>query len=244
MKEEEEEVYNNDHKNYGRSLGNLGKVFFWSLLFWITLALLFIFLSGCAGIRHQTGLQKTVNEPLHAESGGVGLTFWKIPVLGIGGWGLGQLGSPGMPSIIVHKYDYQAKPPALAPDTPALSPDTESNIGGEIVDYRTPKSAPKQIGPPPVNYKTVYESAWDDPTLIVFVNQSYRVIKIQIADEKEIKLGPYQSTANLHFAPGEYSIRKTVEKPTGMGTVFDWVTFFKVSVALNGRSQILYLYDN
>ena len=131
-----------------------------------------------------------------------------------------------MPLIIIHKYDYEAKPPALTPGTPPLPPSVSI--------------------PPPVAYKTSYESAWDDPTLVVFVNQSYRVVRIQIGDEPEIRLAPYQATANLHLAPGEYNIRKTVEKPVklGQGAVFDWVTFFKLNVTLNGRSQIINLYDN
>ncbi len=135
-----------------------------------------------------------------------------------------KISSYDMPLIIIHKYDYQAQPTPAAPGTPPLPPNAS-------------------VPPPPVAYKTVYEGTFDDPTLVVFVNQSYRVVRIQIGDEPEIKLGPYQATANLHLAPGEYNIRKTVEKPVrlGQGAVFDWVTFSKLNVTLNGRSQVIYL---
>jgi len=202
-----------------------------SLPFWLGLALLFFFffLSSCVSIRGpKTGYQKTTEEPLHAESG-VGATIWKIPVLGIGFWGQDGWWGGGVPSVIIHKDDYQAQPPGLA--------------------YGTPPSPPT-AGPPAVDYKTMYESAWDDPTLVVFVNQSYRVIRLQIGDEPEIRLEPYQATVNLHLAPGEYNIRKTVEKPTRLkvdgknaNAVFDWLTFLKIYVRLDGRSQIIYLYD-
>lgn len=187
--------------------------------------------SGCVGVKYDTGYDKTMQQPLHAESGGTGITLWKVPVLGIGSWGAvgtdGLSGSgSGISSVIVHKYDYQVQPPSLAPDVPP--------------------SPPISAGPPPVDYKTIYESAWDDPTLVIFVNRSYRVIKIQIGDESEIKLAPYQATTNLHLTPGEYLIRKTVEKTVklGAGAIFDWVTFFKINVTLDNRSQIFYLNEN
>jgi len=189
---------------------------------------LILAMAGCVGVRHQTGLDKTTNEPLHAESGAA-ITLWKIPLVGIGGWGnetaSGWFGY-GAPSIIVHQYDYQAQSQATPPGTPPTPPTTNSS--------------------PSVDYKTNYETAFDDPTLVIFANQSYRVIRIRIGDEPEIRLGPYRATTNLHLAPGEYNIRKTVEKPVklGQGAIFDWVTFLRISVTLNGHSQIIYLQDN
>ena len=207
---------------------NVLLITFYIVIIAVVIAIIATLCSGCVGIRHQTGAQKTANEPLHTESG-IGATIWKIPILGIGFWGQDGWWGGGVPSVIIHKYDYQAQPPGLA--------------------YGTPPSPPT-AGPPAVDYKTMYESAWDDPTLVVFVNQSYRVIRLQIGDEPEIRLEPYQATVNLHLAPGEYNIRKTVEKPTRLkvdgknaNAVFDWLTFLKIYVRLDGRSQIIYLYD-
>src|SRR3989338_1202528 len=94
---------------------------------------------GCAGIR------QTAKEPVHAESGG-GITVWKIPLVGFGEWG--NYGGQA-PQIIVHKYDYHAKPPALSPGTTPLP------------------SAPFLA-----DYQTIYDSSFDDPSLVIFKNDS------------------------------------------------------------------------
>jgi len=185
-----EEIYENDHSNYGRSLD---KGLFWSLPPWFIIALIIFpfFLSGCA------------------ESG------------------------YGVPSIVVHQYNYQVQPPALAPDTPPSSP---------LIKMTDLPSLPVSS----VNYKTIYESSFDDPTMVVFVNRSWRPMRVQIDDEPEFPLGPYQATTNIHLPPGEHLIRKTVERPTKLGgAIFDWVTFTRINIniALNGRSQVIYLND-
>jgi hypothetical protein len=115
----------------------MGETVFW-ILGAITVVIFFS-LSGCVGVRHQTGFQKTTNEPLHAESG-TGITVWKIPILGIGNWG-DFWGQSQVPSVIVHRYDYTAQPRALAPGAPPLPPSS--------------------TGPPPVDYQTIAHGTWE-----------------------------------------------------------------------------------
>lgn len=122
-----------------------------------------------------------------------------------------------------YQYDYQAQPPPAPPGTPALPP-----------VLITP--------PPPVPYKTFYESKWDDPTLVVGVNQSARLVRVKIDDEPEIVLGPYQSTADLHLGVGEHRVRATLVKQTAMGAV-ELVRFLSLIIRPEGRSQIFYVYE-
>lgn len=175
--------------------------------------------SGCVGIRHQTGLQKTINEPLHTESG-IGATIWKIPIVGLGFWGLGA--NSQVPSVIVHRYDYQAQPPALAPSTPPSPPTT---------------------GPSPINYQTIYQSAWNDPSLVIFKNDSYRKVRIKIDGQKTVVLEPYGATSDLHLGIGDHPVRITIEKPTAAHSTWEVIQFFSIYIRPEGRSQIFHIYD-
>ncbi len=166
---------------------------------------LFIIFFGCAGA------QKTAQEPLHAETGG-GITIWKIPIVGIGGWGTNTT-----PDIIVYKYNYQTQPPPTPPGA--------------------------QPSPPAVDYSTIYGSAWDDPSLVIFKNESYRRIKIQIDKQKPIALEPYGATANLHLDKGEHKIKIAVEKPTAAHGIWEDIRFFTINVSPSGHSQIFYIYE-
>lgn len=178
---------------------------------------IFVFLSlvilfGCAA-----GAQKTVQEPVYAENG-FGVTIWKIPILGLGGWG----NSSGQaPSVIVHKYDYQVKPLALATGTPP-------NLGTA----------------PPVDYQTTYESAWNDPTLVIFKNDSYRRVRIEINGRRPIILEAYGATADLHLGIGEHRVRVTIEKPTATQGALELVRFFSIFIRPESRSQIFHIYDS
>jgi len=190
------------------------------MTFYAAIVVVVVYLcSGCVGIQHQTGAQKTAQEPLHAESG-IGITIWKIPIIGFGGWGLNTGG--GVPSVIVHQYSYQAQPPALAPGTPPTPP---------------------WSGLPPVDYPTIYSSSWDDPSLIIFKNDSYRKIRIEIDGQRPIVLAPYGATTDLHFEVGEHRARLIIEKPTAAHGTWEVVRFFPISIRPEGRSQIFYLYD-
>jgi len=189
------------------------------MTFYAAIVVVVVYLcSGCVGIRHQTGAQKTAQEPLHAETG-VGVTIWKIPIIGFGGWGSNIDG--GVSSVIVHKYDYQVRPPALAPGTPPTPP----------------------WMPSAVDYKTVYESSWDDPTLVIFKNDSYRKVRVEIDGHQPIVLAPYGATTDLHLGMGEHRVRITIEKPTAAHGTWELVRFFPISIRPEGRSQIFYLYD-
>ena len=177
--------------------------------------LLVVSLVGCA----TTGAQKTAQEPLHTESG-AGITIWKIPIIGIGGWGLNAGG--GLPSVIVHRYSYQAQPPALP--------------------YGTPPT-PRWVWPIPVDYQTIYQSAWDDPTLVIFKNDSCRKIRIEIDSQPQIVLAPYGATADIHLGVGEHRVRLTTEKPTRVHGTLEVVKFFKIKISPYGRSQVIHIYD-
>lgn len=167
---------------------------------------------GCAGVR------QTTKEPLHAEAG-VGITVWKIPIVGFGEWGSGSYKQA--PNVIVHKYNYTAKPQPMPPGTPPTPP----------------------WMPPIVNSPTIYNSSWDDPSLVIFKNESYRRALIQIDRQKPIVLEPYGATSDLYLGIGEHRVRLTVEKPTAVHGVWEEVDIFSIYISPEGRSQIFYIYD-
>ena len=127
-----------------------------------------------------------------------------------------------VPSVIVYRYDYQAKPPALAPGTPPTPP---------------------WARPIPVDYQTIYQSTWDDPTLVVFKNDSYRKVWVEIDGQRPIVLQPYSATANLYLGVGEHQVRITIEKPTAAHGTWKLIQFFKINISPYGRSQIFHIYD-
>ncbi len=136
----------------------------------------------------------------------------------------------GGTNITAHHYNYAVQPAPTLPGTPPTPPALQ------------PSGAAVPL--PAVSYKTVYPSKWDDPTLVVIQNQSARFVRVKIDDAKEeIRLAPYQTTADLDFDVGEHRVRATVEKPTaafGMKTV-ERITSF--AVRPDGRSQIIQIYD-
>lgn len=173
--------------------------------------IIFVLVGGCAGWK------KTSQEPTHAETG-AGITVWKIPVLGIGLWGLSDMSGYGTSSIIVHQYNYQTKPQALAPGTPPSPPSM----------------------PMPVDYPTVYQSAFDDPTLVIFKNDSFRKVKIEIDGNAPISLDPYGATTDLHLNFGPHRAKITTIKNTYFGEK-EMVVYRNFRVDLYGRSQIFTL---
>ena len=126
-----------------------------------------------------------------------------------------------LPSVIIHKYDYQARPPAVAPGTPPGPP----------------------TAPPPVNYTTIYSSAFDDPSLVIFKSDSYRKIRIEIDGQKPIELQPYGATSNLHLGLGEHQVKIVIEKPTIAHGTWDVTRFLTLYISPEGRSQIFHIYD-
>lgn len=69
-------------------------------------------LSGCTA---WPGLQKSTQEPVHAESG-FGVTIWKIPLVGIGGWGTAPYYE--VPPVIIHRYEPPSVPYGAPPPPP------------------------------------------------------------------------------------------------------------------------------
>lgn len=130
------------------------------------------------------------------------------------------------PSVVVHRYDYQAQPPALAPGTPPSPPDKAP----EIVDYRTV-------------YLESSGSDWGDPTLVVFKNESYRGMRFSIDGQPEIKLAGYQPTVDIHLPIGEHRVRLVIEKPTAAHGTLEVIRFFPISIRPESRAQIFHLYD-
>lgn len=175
---------------------------------------LFLALSSCA----TTGVKETSKESIHAEAG-VGITLWKIPILGIGGWGTDASQAP---SIIVHRYDYRAQPPVLPEGTPPSVP----------------------AAPTAVNYKTLYPvTPFDDPTLVVFVNNSERItFRIAIDHYEPFTLTPDQSAANIHLDIGEHIVEITGETQTRFGPREIPKTVQMIQVRARDYSKIIHLY--
>jgi hypothetical protein len=131
------------------------------------------------------------------------------------------------PSIIVHRYDYQVQPPALAPGAPPNPPDKAP----EIVDYRTV-------------YSGLSGSDWRDPTLFIIINESYRARRISIDGQPEFRLTGYQASSDISLPIGEHRIRVVTEIPTqGQGTL-ELTKFHYVPIRPdNWGAYILSLYD-
>jgi len=102
--------------------------------------------------------------------------------------------------ITVHQYGVQTQPSPAPPGTPPTPP---------VVDPKTGIAVP----PAPASYPTIYRKG-NDPTIRVFTNQSPNAVRMQIDGEKEIRLEPYQSTADMSFKPGEHRVRATSERQT------------------------------
>ncbi len=125
------------------------------------------------------------------------------------------------PDIVVHQYGYVAEPPSARPGTPPAPPEA----------------------PVPASYPTVYPSAWDDPTLVVAVNQSARRVRLNIDNQPEIVLAPYQATDDLHLGVGEHRVRVVIEKPTAASGILEVIRFLTFRIHPEGRSQIVYIND-
>lgn len=174
------------------------------------------FLAGCAGYRPAAGARETMKEPLHTEAG-IGVTVWKVPVIGVGGWGFGGY-SLGGPPVVVNRYDYPSIPPRTS--------------GGMPVEP-----------PPPLMYQTVYPPApFEDPTLVVMKNTSYRAILWWSIDGgKETILLPGQITADIRVDVGDHTIRYRGEVLTGLGPRQIPERVFPLRIDPRGRAQFIHL---
>ncbi len=190
-------------------------VFFPSAALLLVLLLIVFSSPGCAG------LQKTAQEPLHAESG-TAITAGKVPIVGVGSWGGGLFGG-GVPQVVINRYDYAAQPVPTPPGAPPV----------------------QTTAPTPPSYPTVYSSAWDDPTLVVLNNQSSRFVRVSIDGKPEFRLLPYQATADLHLGLGEHRVQVVVEKQTSHPEqpILEVRRELRIGIRPEGRSQIIYIYD-
>lgn len=127
----------------------------------------------------------------------------------------------GAPGVLIHQYSYQAQPPALPPGTPPPPPVPQPAL---------------------VPYETVYESAWDDPSLVIFRNDSYRKVRIEIDGKPPIVLDAYGITADLHLGIGEHRAKVNVEKPTAAHGTWEVVRLFSIFINPEGRSQVIGIY--
>ena len=136
-------------------------------------------------------------------------------------------------STTTHLYTYQAQPPALPPGTPPTPPSPPPQPTTVVV-----------VAPPvpPVSYRTIYESAWDDPSLVVFRNDSYRKVRIELDGQMPIILGAYGITANLHLGIGEHKAKISIEKPTAAHGTWEVVRLVPIFIHPEGRSQIVGIY--
>lgn len=143
---------------------------------------------------------------------------------------------PRVPAIVVQQFG--VFPPAPSGTASSSPQQTQS---GDTTVAKSGMPVPPVLAP---SYPTVYPSKWDDPTLVVIQNQSARFVRVKIDDSKEeIRLSPYQTTADINLDVGEHRLRVTVEKPTaafGMKTV-EHITSF--TVRPNGRSQVIQIND-
>lgn len=180
-----------------------------------------VFLAGCAGYRPAAGARETMKEPLHTEAG-IGITIWKVPVIGLGGWGFSSGYYGGLP-VITHNYNYQAVPPIVPQGgVPAHPP------GGP---------------PAPVGYSAIYPPRpFDDPTLVIFRNASDRATLAVAVDERApITLAPGQVTANLNLDVGDHQARVRGEVLTALGPRQIPEKVFQLRIDPRGRAQIIYL---
>lgn len=100
-------------------------------------------------------------------------------------------------------------------------------------DYRTK----------PNYHQTVYDSGFDDPSLVVFKNNSYRKVKVEVDGKKAIILEPYGDTPDIHLNIGKHRIKISIQKPTAVFGIWETTRRFTIHIHPEGRSQIFYIHD-
>lgn len=180
-----------------------------------------VLLAGCAWYRPAAGVRETIQQPLHTETG-AGITVWKIPIIGIGGWGFPWWYSYGGLPVIEYNYNYQAVPPVVPQ-------------GGVPAQ---PPGAPASV-----SYQNIYSSRpFDDPTLVILRNGSDRArLTVTIDDGEPIVLAPGQITTNLNLDIGDHQAKVRGEVPTTLGSRPIPERIFPLRIDPRGRSQIIYL---
>ncbi|HUX35657.1 MAG TPA: hypothetical protein VMV71_01330 [Candidatus Paceibacterota bacterium] len=162
--------------------------------------------------------------------------------------GCGTISVNGKPVIgFSSETDKNGKPvPAFGTEITVY----QYGVGGQVQSPPTPPGTPptpplqpsgNAITPPAVTYATVYDTV-DDPTLRAFVNQSANSVRLQIdGNPEEIRLAPYQSTADISFKPGEHRVKVTIERPTENFGTLETSRFIDISVRPNDHWQAIYV---
>ncbi len=136
------------------------------------------------------------------------------------------------PQVIIYKYDYRVKPPALAP--------------GE--------SPPPPGIPPVADYPTKYPGQFEDPSLVIFRNNlSSLPVWFRIDKGPEFKLEPDEITADKHFGRGKHIVRVKIKIPTGLGEIWEKNETYSFTIETDSCSreigvsgnlpQYLYIYE-
>lgn len=164
-------------------------------------------LVGCAVYRPVTPPKTDQPSVSPLAEAGVGVTIWKVPVVGIGAWGMGAA-----PVAIVYQYNYQAVPKPTVSGIPVDPPGPPQPVvppTGEQLKEQPPAATPTAALPPPVPLQTVYPSApFDDPSLVIFQNASDRkTFLVSIDGKPEFKLEPRRITPNLYLNEGDHQVR-------------------------------------
>jgi hypothetical protein len=88
----------------------------------------------------------------------------------------------------------------------------------------------------------IYNSSWDDPVLVIFKNDSYRKVIIEIDGQKPIILRAYGATADLCLGVGERRARLVIEKPTATHGIWEVINFLKsTSLLTAARKYFIYM---
>lgn len=185
--------------------------------------LILILATGCA----TTGGKKTEQQNSLSTESGIGITVWKIPIIGVGFWGWwDQWWGPGVSRVVVHKYDYQARPPALPYGTPP-----------------SPPTAPPPTRIPVMPKEQSLQSSWDDPSIVVFKNGLPFETELEIDGGKiAYNLEPYGITPDIPLPIGRHKVKFVIKKPTATYDTWKVVRFLEIDIRPEGRSQIFYIY--
>lgn len=124
---------------------------------------------------------------------------------------------PAFGTVITQNiYNPQIQSPSSPPGTPPTPPVLQPS--GTAVTV------------PVVAYATIYKTI-EDPTKRAFVNSSPNFIRLQIdGNPEEIRLQPYQSTADISLNPGDHRVKVTIERPTENFGTLEIPRFLVISV--------------
>lgn len=109
------------------------------------------------------------------------------------------------PQAVIHRYSYQAMPPATAGGIPAQPPGPPTPVAVLPLSPTAPAAA-----------QTVYPAApFGDPTVVIFRNESERAtLSISVDSRPPMILLPATISTNINLGPGEHTVRWRGVVPT------------------------------